>query len=268
MRHAWLIIAHNEFGILQRLVSMLDDARSDFYIHIDKKVKQMPQIHVEKGRLFWSPRRINVCWGTVSQIRTELLLFETALHNGPYDHYHLLSGTHLPLRPVEALMRYYNSHAGEEILRYWKPDAGDADFKLRRYHVPMRYFKTPGHPCCRAVEVFVWKAVLKVQKVLGIRHLRDTEFRKSDNWMSLTEQGCRFLVEHRRAILRKYRWSFCGDEYFAATEMTASGQAFNICDEQRLLYVEFLGDTPRTFGLDAYPRLQETLYLWARKFTL
>ena len=32
MTHAWLIIAHNEFGILQRLVSLLDDAACDIYI--------------------------------------------------------------------------------------------------------------------------------------------------------------------------------------------------------------------------------------------
>ena len=74
MRHAWLIIAHNEFGILQQLISMLDDARSDFYVHIDKKVKQLPELHAEKGRLTILKKRIDVCWGTVSQIRTELLL--------------------------------------------------------------------------------------------------------------------------------------------------------------------------------------------------
>ena len=51
MNHAWLIIAHNEFEVLQRLVSMLDDVRSDFYIHFDRKVAALPELHVEKGRL-------------------------------------------------------------------------------------------------------------------------------------------------------------------------------------------------------------------------
>ena len=120
MRHAWLIIAHNEFGILQKLVSMLDDERSDFYVHIDKKVAVLPELHVEKGRLTFLQKRINVSWGTVSQIRTELLLLDTALKNGPYAHYHILSGTHLPLRPVGELLDYYDSHAQEEIMRFWK----------------------------------------------------------------------------------------------------------------------------------------------------
>ena len=267
MRHAWLIIAHNEFGILQHLISMLDDARSDFYVHIDKKVAALPELHVEKGRLTVLKKRIDVCWGTVSQIRTELLLLGTALQNGPYAHYHILSGTHLPLRSVEELMQFYDSHDGEEIMRFWKRDEGDADFKLRRYHLPMRHFKTPGHAFCRKVETFCWKACLKVQKVFGIRHLQQTEFRKTDNWMSLSEQGARFLIQDKARILRKYRWSFCGDEYFAATELLAAKDKFNILDYPQLLYVEFLGDTPRSFSVDAYPRLQETRYLWARKFS-
>ena len=266
MNHAWLIIAHNEFEVLQRLVSMLEDVRSDFYIHFDRKVATLPELHVEKGRLHILDERIDVCWGSVSQIRTELLLLGVALHDGPYAHYHILSGTHLPLKPVEELMAYYDSHADAEILRFWKRDEGDADFKLRRYHLPMRHFKTPGHACSRALETFCWRAALKVQKVFGIRHYRDVDFRKTDNWLSLTEQGCRFLVGHEAEILRKYRWSFCGDEYFAATELLAAG-GFQLLDEPELLYVEFLGDTPRTFPTEDYTRLQETGCLWARKFS-
>ena len=266
MRHAWLIIAHNEFVILQRLISMLDHERSDFFIHFDAKVKTLPEITVEKGRLFVLENRVDVRWGSVSQIETELVLLDAALKNGPYIHYHILSGTHLPLKPVEELMAYYDSHADAEILRFWKRDEGDADFKLRRYHLPMRHFKTPGHACSRALETFCWRAALKVQKVFGIRHYRQVDFRKTDNWLSLTEQGCRFLVEHQADILRKYRWSFCGDEYFAATELLAAG-GFQLLDEPKLLYVEFLGDTPRTFPTEDYTRLQETGCLWARKFT-
>lgn len=36
--HAYLIIAHNEFEVLQKLVGALDDPRNDIYIHFDKKV--------------------------------------------------------------------------------------------------------------------------------------------------------------------------------------------------------------------------------------
>lgn len=37
MRHAFLLIAHNEFQLLKVLLSMLDDKRNDIFLHIDKK---------------------------------------------------------------------------------------------------------------------------------------------------------------------------------------------------------------------------------------
>ena len=267
MRHAWLIIAHNEFEVLQHLVSLLDSSESDFYIHFDKKVSELPVIKVNKGRLQILSKRIDVCWGTVSQIKTELLLLETALTNGPYAHYHILSGTHLPLKSIEELLAFYEAHSGEEIMRFWKQDEGDADFKLRRYHFPMRYFKSNQHPLRKEIDTFIWKAWLKVQKGCGIRHLTRYVFRKTDNWLSLSEQGCTFLVQHSREILKKYRWSFCGDEYFVATELLAAPIPFQIFDCPNLLYVDFIGDTPRSFKMAEYNLFANTPYYWARKFT-
>ena len=266
MRHAWLIIAHNEFEVLQRLVSMLDHERSDFFIHFDAKVKTLPEIMVEKGRLFVLDKRMDVRWGSVSQIETELMLIGAAQSRGPYAHYHILSGTHLPLKSVEELMSFYDSHVDEEVARFWADYEEDADFKLRRYHFPLRDYKSSKlvkrRLCQRS-----WQGVIKVQKVLGIKHLKNEVFIKTDNWLSLTDSACHYLVEHKTAILKKYRWSFCGDEYFAVSELRRSG-SFRFFDCKNLLYVFFQGDTPRVFAISALPKLKESGCLWARKFTI
>lgn len=151
-------------------------------------------------------------------------------------------------------------------MRFWPTDAGDADFKLRRYHFPIRDFKS-ADPTRRALCQKAWTAVIKVQKILDIKHMKGQEFCKTDNWMSLSDKACRFLVERKAALLEKYRWSFCGDEYFIASELMAKQSDFRIFDCQNLLYVEFQKDTPRTFLLDDYTDLQKTGFLWARKFS-
>lgn len=268
MKHAWLIIAHNEFEVLQQLISMLDVPESDFYIHFDKKVQTLPTIHVNKGRLTILKDRINVCWGTISQIKTELLLLETAHKKGPYHHYHILSGTHLPLKPVEELMAFYESHANEEIMRFWMPDEGDVDFKLRRYHYPMRYFKSDRPSVRKSIDTFLWKSILKLQKVFGIRHLTHCHFQKTDNWLSLSEKGCDFLIQQKKIILKKYFWSFCGDEYFVATELHSASVPFQLFNCPNLLYVDFIGDTPKSFNIADYSLFAGTPYYWARKFTI
>ena len=38
-KHAYLIMSHNDFYILEKLLRLLDDRRNDIYVHIDKKVK-------------------------------------------------------------------------------------------------------------------------------------------------------------------------------------------------------------------------------------
>ena len=43
MKHAYLIIAHNEFEVLKRLISALDHEANDIYVHIDAKVKPFPR---------------------------------------------------------------------------------------------------------------------------------------------------------------------------------------------------------------------------------
>ena len=42
MKHAYLIIAHHEFEVLEKLIQSLDDARNDIYIHFDRKLKSLP----------------------------------------------------------------------------------------------------------------------------------------------------------------------------------------------------------------------------------
>jgi hypothetical protein len=266
MLQAWLIIAHNEFSILQLLIDALDAPGCDFFIHIDKKVEELPELRVTHGRLLVIKDRVDVRWGTVSQIETELKLMEYALQKGRYSHYHIISGTHLPLKSIDEITDFFNTHAGEEVMHFWPKDGGDADFKLRRYHFPIRGFKSPDR-FRRSMCQFTWKCVLKVQKMLGIRHLQDERFYKTDNWLSLTEDAVRYLITREKEILRKYRWSLCGDEYFVASELKAVGDRFRITDYPRLLLVDFRVDSPRALSLNEYPALCESGYLFARKFS-
>ena len=102
MRHAYLIIAHTEFKLLENLVSILDYPNNDIFIHIDKKVeycvKYMPKhahlYHVEEAN------RVDIRWGDCTQIYSELALYKLAHQYGPYDYYHLMSAICMPIKPT------------------------------------------------------------------------------------------------------------------------------------------------------------------------
>lgn len=52
MKHAFLIIAHNEYPVLEVLLSMLDDERNDIYLHIDKRATELKSQNAESRLLF------------------------------------------------------------------------------------------------------------------------------------------------------------------------------------------------------------------------
>ena len=68
MKHAFLIMAHNEFCLLKRLILALDDERCDIFIHADIKMKEFKQEEIEKlcnkSKIFFCDR-FNITWGGI-----------------------------------------------------------------------------------------------------------------------------------------------------------------------------------------------------------
>ena len=88
MKHAYLILAHNAFDMLQLLIDCLDDSRNDIYLHIDKKVATLPAVHVRKSELFFIDERKDVRWGDLSMVEAEIALLKAAVDHGTYQYYH------------------------------------------------------------------------------------------------------------------------------------------------------------------------------------
>ena len=76
MKHAYLILAHNEFDILRRLIKSLDDKRNDIYVHFDAKVDVLPDLEAENANLYILENRVDVKWGDVTVMEAELVLFD------------------------------------------------------------------------------------------------------------------------------------------------------------------------------------------------
>lgn len=266
MKQAFLIIAHNEFQILQLLVSALDDIGNDIYVHIDRKVDKLPELRTEKSGLFVLDKRIDVRWGNVSQIKAELLLWETALKNGPYAYYHLISGTHLPLRTAEEIQSFFNGAGGNLFSNLTEcGDGYQETLKIRRINLFTRSYASKSRAVA-AVSQWLWKAAIAIERTFGIRINKGLSLYWANNWCSLKEDAVEYLVTNRKPILKRYRWSFCGDEFFAPTELMNSPLAAEVkrCDQ---LLEGAIGRSNATFfTIDDDDRLLSSDCLFARKF--
>ncbi len=151
MKHAYLIIVHNEFEILEKLIACLDDERNDIFVHIDRKIKQLPELKTRYANLFVLQERVDVRWGHVSQIECEYKLFEVAYKSGTYSRFHLLSGTHLPLKTQDEIHAYFNQYSDVEYLQEMGTDTPHTTFKMGRYHFFLRWYRHSSPPCCTSV---------------------------------------------------------------------------------------------------------------------
>lgn len=263
-KHAFLIIAHNEFEILQLLISSLDSEITDIYVHIDKKVKVLPKLYTQKSNLTIIENRIDVRWGHTSQIDCEMLLFECALKNSPYQHYHLISGTHLPLRPLTDIVQFYQLHEGEQILDLWETCTGRENIKLGRYNFWIKNFKCNSQLKQRIIQL-IWTANLKIQKILHIYRFPDNVYIKASQWLSLTQDAVSFLIKNKEHIKQKYRFAFCPDEYFIPTELSNNG--FRLTHFKKLLFQQWERESPRTLTEEDLIYAKKQGYMFARKFS-
>ena len=267
MKHAYLIIAHNEFEVLRLLISALDDSNNDIYVHIDKKVKNLPKLQTSKSKLFVLNKRIDVRWGHNSQIKTEMLLFETALENSPYKYYHLISGTHLPLAPQEEICRFFEeSNAAAVFSALTKDTEYQEALKMHRINIFLRNYAS-RNKFLASTSQFLWKSFIAVQRVLHITVNNRIDFYKAANWVSLNEDAVRYLVERERHILKTFRYTLCGDEFFVPTELMSSHFKDGIVNSDKLLKQEMQRANPRTYSISELNELKKSGYLFARKFT-
>lgn len=217
MRHAYLILAHHEFAVLEQLVAALDDFRNDIYIHFDFKVQEIPQIKTDNAGLFIIDHRIDVHWGDVSVVEAEYCLFEAAQKTGAYGYYHLLSGVDMPLKSQDTIHDFFALHNGKEFIGYSQGDQTEQiERKVQRYHLFPKHFRAKGNMSglfCRMVRFFV----LRMQFVMGIKRNQQVHFKKGTQWVSLTSKFVSYLLHQKTTILKRYQYTFCADEIFVQT---------------------------------------------------
>lgn len=217
LKHAFLILAHNEFSVLERLIHCLDDERNDIYLHIDEKVLTLPQLTTKRAGLFFVEDRVDVRWGDVSVILAEYRLFETAAANGRYCFYHLLSGVDLPLKSQDELHAFFNRFPSQEFIGFMQDDIEkEIDRKVRRFHFYPSHFRQDKG----LVNLFfrlVRATLLRMQLLFGIRRNRKLLFKKGPQWVSVTDHFVRYVLQQKKEVLKVYQNTFCSDEIFLQT---------------------------------------------------
>ena len=263
-RHAYLIMAHTNFDQLQALIDLLDDARNDIYLHIDKKVQTLPTITAKHSGVFLTDR-VNVVWGSYSQIQCEMTLFRAAAE-GHYQYYHLISGMDLPLKSQDDIHGFFREHNGKEFIAIDPAAEITKDFRPRtQYYHLLTDYAGNGKSLFRKGLRFLDRTLVSLQKTLHISRKEIVTLYKGANWVSITDAMIHHVLSQEEVIEKQFKLSYCADELFLQSVAMASPLRENITGKY-LRAIDWKRGMPYTYRAEDVPGLLASECLWGRKF--
>lgn len=264
MRHAFLILAHDNFRQLQRLIDALDWPECGIFVHIDRKVRQHPTLHAKNARLEMVAPRIDVRWGHVSQIEAEMSALCAAHQNGTWDYFHIISGVHYPLVSPRQFDEFFGRAARANVLMTMKVDPSQLQMRLGYRNFFMKNLVSSNRTVFKLMHI-LWRATLWPQKRLGITRKVNPDWPKASQWCALSGEAVDKILLHRDGIMKRMRRTFCCDEFFVPIALYESG--LPVMEYDRLTFVDFYYGNAAVMHSDDFNRLKECRCLWARKFT-
>lgn len=276
-KHAYLIMAHNQFELLEKLVRCLDSDRADIFIHLDKKAsydQNRLMNHIKESSLFFT-ERIQVTWGGYSQIAVELLLLEKATSVGKYDYYHLITGVDFPLKSQKEILSFFDQHSDLEFISC--TECSEKDLK----RVKKFYFfqdllgeKVTGR-IARKITVFVQK-LMHIQRSNSVK-----SWGIGSAYFDITDDFARYIVNNKSVIRGKFKFTRCADEMFLQTMFLNSPFAKTKClyksEDEKHKYIQkkyldvvraidWTRGNPFVYGIEDLDMLLNSKCLFARKF--
>lgn len=263
-KNAYLIMAHNDFGILKKILKVLDDDESDFYIHIDKKSdfqnKSEFELYLKKSKIYFIDS-MDITWGGRSQIDLEIALLKKSTEK-EYGYYHLLSGVDFPLKRPCEINEYFTSNYGVNYIDF---DSEDKDYsdRVKYYHFfQNRIGKN------RSFLMYVQKVLLFIQKVIKVNRLKDKNLKiyKGANWFSITYDLASYVVENFYKYDKMFDFSICADEVFLQTIAMVSPYRDTI-NKNCLREIDWKRGRPYIFRKNDFDELIKSQNFFARKFS-
>ncbi len=283
-RHAYLIMAHNNFKILEKLLTLLDDSRNDIYLHIDHKVKNVDcstfKKNVCKSKLYIF-QKYNIAWGGSSSIRCELFLLNvSAKHH--YEYYHLISGADFPLKNQDMIHSFFNKNKGKEFIQFNDAFLNTNTHIYRRlslYHLLQEYKNRTPIRLINYMIALIDNTLLAIQILLRVDRIKRQKItlKYGSNWFSITDDLVQYVLKKSHWIISTFQKTKCADELFLQTTIYLSPFMNSLYDTSfdgnyisNMRMIDFerskCTEHPHIWTSKDYDELTSSDFLFARKF--
>lgn len=253
MKIAYLVLAHNNFQHLNRLIDSLNAENSDLFIHFDKKTI----VDISKynyANVFILQKRFSIQWGGFSMIRAEIELLKTANAHKNYDYYILLSGDSYPIKSNIEIENYLKVNIGSNFI-----DARDMPNEVKTERIN-RYF-IEGGARNRSIKGFVIRKSNRIlSKFITKRELpgkfSNYQLNWGSQWWAFHKDFVSYLfsfLNNNKKIVSFFKNTMIPDEMFF--QIIIMNSPFKGTVKYTLTYVDwYIGEPP-------YPSLMNEKHL-------
>ncbi len=277
-KHAYLILVHNNFKTLEKLLELLDDERNDIYIHVDKKIKNFDFKYfsklIKKSKIYFTKKRIDIRWGDISQIQGQFCLMKEANKNEKYEYYHLISGVDLPIKSQDYIHEFFEKNYGTEFIYCTDWDSPKTKRRYANYHIFTKFFR-----CKNKVIMYLFdilrESFIKFQQIIGYDRTKKYNFKimYGSEWWSIENDLIEALIKNEGNFYKIYNHTRGSDEHYIQTFVYNSEfrDRLSSSQEANMRYIRWdkkgeLRGSPYTFKISDYNELIESDKLFARKF--
>lgn len=274
MNKAYIILVHKNPDQLYRLIRRLDDGRSTFFIHIDKKVpmKYFLRLHEFGEKVVFVNRTVcnRACFGAVRATLNALQAIKQ--HDIVFERICLLSGQDYPIKSNATIDQYFATSFHSNLLEYYTPPdfkkrSGGGAFQINKYFFGFK-----------AYQRLAAKAFNFLSMVLPVGRKLTTQLipYAGSQWWILDRRALNYIldfVEKNPSYVSFHKFTFAPDELFFHTILLNSEdpQLLNSIVNTNKRYMKRSGTKkgrPEILVKDDFHELERSDALFARKFDI
>ncbi len=272
MKNAYLIMAHDNFYNLKVLLELLDDARNDIYIHMDKRTLNWDPdewSHIMHNAKIHFVKRGKVYWGTYSQIEALKNLMHESVTTY-HDYYHVLTGADLPIKSQDEIDNFFLKHKGKEFVGFASTYNKEV---IHQKNYFIKFFRSKNK------FLALWarrlrKLFINIQLFFNIDTMKtfNMEIKKGTDWYSITHDAVKLLLLNEPEFKKYFYKAIHPGEFFAQTILFNSHFKENIYSFENenigcQRYIDWEGTAPTfTFRSSDMVSLMKSDLMFARKF--
>lgn len=245
-KHVFLMQAHKEPELVERILHRLEAPNHYFIINIDQKVsredlKKFGESFNKINNIL-STRHFNVMHGGYSQIDCTINQLKDLYNRLPnFDYIHTISGQCYPCVSQADFDEYFEQ--GKKS--YMQQDSYENLTKWKKDKYPRRL----EHWYCWDVFNSKWMLKCHIPSMLNrviYRINRPYEYYDTLwggwNWFSLEHEACNYLMSQlkdHQEFVQRYKYTYCGDELIFSSILHWVSDQYDIEQQNSLRYVDW-----------------------------